>query len=388
MKKDTTLEQLYERLLAGQCTRPELQALLDHFERTGTRSPLMERILAELQSDEDVDAVMQQRVQRMIAETDEALAPVWQSVPTRSRRFTRFLPYAAAVALLCVVGWFVFDTLRPSPDPAVSATEILPGGNHAVLTLADGRMINLDETQSGIVVHEDAVSYEDGSALDFGTESLANIQKLTLTTPKGGTYQVTLPDGSRVWLNAGSSLTYPSRFTPKSREVTLTGEAYFEIQEQRFVPFKVLTEGQEVEVLGTQFNLSAYADDPATQTTLVEGSVRVHIPTNGASLQLQPGEQGQLVNDALGKSTVDIAQYISWKSGLFDFTDQSLDVVMRQLARWYDLEIVYEGEIPQMEFFGKIYRTQPLSNVLKILESAQINFRVEAGRKLIISATK
>src|SRR5690606_13352531 len=188
--------------------------------------------------------------------------------------------------------------------------DILPGGNRATLTLADGRTINLSEAQTGIVVG-DGITYLDGTGvLDNSASSVSTI--MSLSTPKGGTYQITLPDGSKVWLNANSTLKYPSRFGGKERVVELEGEAYFDVSQQStansrqasFVPFLVKTNNQTVEVLGTEFNISAYADDPVTKTTLVEGSVKVSAHAVNASTLLKPGEQGLLLHDRIERKTV------------------------------------------------------------------------------------
>ncbi len=343
--------------------------------------------------------------------------------------------------MLLAVGWLLVDSRKSSVE-SLAATEILPGGNRATLTLADGRVIDLSSAQEGIVVGTENITYTDGSTLaavmvsevepslqnrsDSSTplRSAQNdgLTMLSLTTPKGGQYQITLADGSKVWLNSGSTLRYPSRVLEGSRDVFLEGEAFFDITAiqgtpKAFgtpatslkssagaskadagarvsrVPFKVRTSGQEVVVLGTQFNISAYADDPETKTTLVEGKVRVRVEGVGArftapdnlGVTLSPGEQSTTRGAATTINTVDVSQYTAWKSGLFDFTDQSLETVMKQLARWYDIEVEYEGDVPQMEFYGKIYRNKNLSEVLELLKSAQIRFRIEAGRKLIIT---
>ncbi len=337
----------------------------------------------------------------------------------------RWLPYAAAVAILLSVGWLLLVDSRQSSVDSLADADVAPGGNRATLTLADGRVINLDEAQTGIIVGAEDITYQDGVSLGLspaggardgqsdGRGRLVDIEELTLTTPKGGTYQITLPDGSRVWLNSASTLRYPSRFSGKERIVELSGEAFFEIQEIQGarvsrVPFKVLTSGQTVEVLGTEFNISAYADEKETKTTLVTGKVRVGVSPagepvpirregrdgvhdgRGRYLELKPGQQATTRARLPGQgaattiNSVDVNNYTSWKDGLFDFTGMTLPEVMRQLERWYDIEVVWEGHVPDTRYLGQIYRDNNLSQVLKILESAQVRFTIQEGRKLII----
>ncbi len=323
----------------------------------------------------------------------------------------RWLPYAAA-AILLAVGWLLLVDSRQSTVDSLAATDILPGGNRATLTLADGRVINLDEAQTGIVVGAEDITYDDGSAVSPADSPHAGLTTydLQLTTPKGGTYQITLPDGSRVWLNANSTLKYPSRFTGDSREVILEGEAFFDIQEiqgtpKAFgtpasnadfpgarvsrVPFNVLTSGQTVEVLGTQFNISAYPDDPETKTTLVTGKVRVdvgankHSPNNHSpdksSVTLTPGQQATTRGTATTINNVDVDQYASWKDGFF-YLEGTIPTILKEISRWYDIEVVYEDEIDEPVNLAITFpRDRALGDVLHVLQRAvpAMRYRVE-----------
>src|SRR5690606_27779737 len=210
----------------------------------------------------------------------------------------------------------------------------------------------------------------------------APAQPLSVATPKGGTYQVILPDGSKVWLNSASSLTYhPPRSREGKRTVELEGEAFFEVSEREAVaggrsvriPFVVRTRNQEVEVLGTQFNVSAYGDDEETKTTLVKGTVNVVSALGGASSILKPNEQATLRGDELSVKTVDVGPFVEWKDGLFSFHETGLRDAMNQLSRWYDLTVTYEGADPGTYFFGKIRRDNSLSKVLTILKKSGLN---------------
>src|SRR6185437_7136137 len=204
-----------------------------------------------------------------------------------------------------------------------------------------------------------------------------------LTTPRAGQFQLTLPDGSRVWLNNISSLRYPTSFRGKDRRVALTGEAYFEIAGDAGKPFIVQVKEASIEVLGTSFNVMAYPDESGSQTTLLTGAVRVKAGTG--VVNLLPDEQAQISGNGELKLVKDVASedIVSWKDGFFYFGRASFAAVMRQLARWYDVDVVYEGNIPNMEFGGKVDRTLPLNDLLKFLDKNQIHFRLE-GRKLIV----
>ncbi len=210
-----------------------------------------------------------------------------------------------------------------------------------------------------------------------------------MSTPRGGQYSLILPDGSKVWLNAISSIRYPTAFKNSERNVEITGEAYFEVAKDPLHPFKVSVrsalskENTEVEVLGTHFNINAYSDEPLTNTTLLEGSVKV---TRAAgSVMIKPGQQAQISNDGIINLVpdVNIAEVMAWKDGHFIFRDTDLKTIMRQIMRWYDVEVKYEGNVPPRYFTADISRNKTLSGVLKILELSNIHFKLE-GRTLTV----
>jgi len=335
---------------------------------------------------------------------------IWRRLQRKPRRLRRWLPYAAAVFIATTAAAWIFygDKIHLTAKTVNQKSEdIAPGGNRATLTLADGRTIDLSEEQSGIVV-ADGITYPDGSLVLPHTRLATH--NLRLTTPKGGTYQITLPDGSNVWLNAASTLKYPSRFDDE-RVVELEGEAYFEVRkserpedgkstlsrqqknaksEKRFRPFKVLTAGQAVEVMGTEFNISAYTGEPETKTTLVEGSVQVSLTTNHRPpVTINPGEQVVVRDSNLDKIKVDIAAATAWKSGKFNFDGKPFHQVMNEVGRWYDLEVVYEGNKPTGQLVGDAYRNQNLSIVLGMLDVLEIDYKLDVSRrKLTIIGTK
>ncbi|HEY9197357.1 MAG TPA: FecR domain-containing protein, partial [Mucilaginibacter sp.] len=210
------------------------------------------------------------------------------------------------------------------------------------------------------------------------------IPKNIITTPNGGQYEVVLPDGTHVTLNAASSLTYPVAFTGHERTVTLTGEAYFEVAHNKAMPFKVNSGVQTVTVLGTHFNVNAYPDEVAMKTTLLQGSVQVAV--NGKEELIVPGQQMvvQPQSGSLSKLTVNTDKEIAWKNGVFSFDGDDLKSIMRQVSRWYDVEVTYNGSFPDEKFFGEISRNSSLANVLKIMELNNVHFDI-SGRRIKVS---
>lgn len=316
----------------------------------------------------------------------------------RVRNGVRYRPWMAAAAVILVflaVSVTIYMTMQKENRQIVVASsdyDIVPGGNRATLTLADGRTITLDEAQDGIVIGNGEITYNDGNPLaDVEGEDPGQVALLKLSTPNGGTYQVMLPDGTRVWLNAASTLKYPSRFSGVERIVELTGEAYFSVAKDPEKRFRVISDGQEVQVLGTEFNVSAYPDDPETKTTLVEGKVRLstagklHGVTRGNDkyVELIPGEQGIINGESLTKANVDTALYTAWKSGYFYFNRTPLEEILRQAARWYDVEVVYQDGVPRETFSGDFKRDVSLSGLLDILQHSTINVTLKE-RTLIV----
>lgn len=312
----------------------------------------------------------------------------------QTKRFN-WISYAAAVAFMVLVGswFFLHDQIGKRHDQLVqlSDEDIKPGGNHAILKLADGRTLLLNEDQSGIVLSGEQITYEDGNPLiNLHAEGQPGESApwLELTTPRGGTYQLTLPDGTNVWLNAGSVLRYPIRFDRERRVVELSGEAYFDVAQlevkNRKVPFMVKTNVQAVEVLGTQFNLSAYTDDMDVKTTLVEGSVRITSATDQYTpLLLKPSQQSVSDGEKVVINTVDVRPFVAWKEGYFHFKNTPFTEVIIQVARWYDIDFAYKGEAPAETFSGKISRNISLQALLKFFEGSEIQFTLVGGKLII-----
>jgi len=310
-------------------------------------------------------------------------------IPMR-RRFPR-IAVAAAVLVLLAAGaylWLQFrNVLR---DPVAMHNDLPPGKDGAVLTLSDGRKMVLDSLRNGMVAKESnaEIMLTDGKLSYTSSEQPAEeIAYNIMSTPKGRQFQLVLPDGSKVWLNAASSIRYPVVFRGKQRMVELEGEAYFEIAPDAKMPFKVkVNDGNEVEVLGTRFNVNAYYNESNISTTLLEGSVRVNAGTQ--SVILKPRQQARADREVqrLLRDDADINKVLAWKNGYFDFNNEGLQLMMRQLERWYDINVLYEGKIPDIVFQGKMDRNVQLSDVVRFLTMFGIKTRLEE-RTLIISGS-
>ena len=308
---------------------------------------------------------------------------------------TAWTRYAAAVVLLFLIGGVVYyyrSGFHQQPVaqhlPATLQPDVAPGGAVATLTLSDGTRIALDTAAEGSLARQgntDVVKLQQGQlAYKTGSKTDAEILYNTINTPRGGQYEVVLPDGSKVWLNAASGIRFPTTFKGRSREVEITGEAYFEIAKNAAMPFYVRTNGMSVEVLGTAFNVNAYADEPAIRTTLAEGRVRVK--KNQASAMLTRGQQSSIMPDGsmdINKAA-DIDAALAWKNGLFLLTSADIPAIMRQLARWYDVEVVFEGGLPAGHITGEVPRSTSLSKVLQVFETSGVHFRME-GRKIVVT---
>lgn len=336
---------------------------------------------------------------------------------------TAWLRYAAVLLLLLGTGVYFWNRQLTIDNGQLTIegtgkNDIAPGRDGAILTLADGTQLVLDSLGNGVVATQNGarVLLQNGQlAYDLTGKAAGEIQYNTMTTPKGRQFSVVLPDGTRVWLNAASSLRYPTAFNGKERQVMITGEAYFEVAKDKAKPFFVKINNEAtVEVLGTSFNVYAYEDEASINTTLIEGSVVVSYNRQQEGLTdqqtqlgrdgdqpviLKPGQQAQIVLPAVVVSSgrqpssspkmkvinnADIDKVMAWKNGLFNFEGASLREVMQQLERWYDIEVVYMTDIPPITFWGKISRNVTLQGVLRGLEAAEVHFRMEEGRRLVV----
>ena len=318
------------------------------------------------------------------------------SSPKRVIPFLRVASIAAAILIIATTAYIFLknDSQKPKANNMVANNpiDIAPGSNTAILTLADGSTIKLDDKADGNLkelpgliitkTHKGELIYTVNSSPD----NAAKLSYNTVTTPKGGQYQVLLPDGTHVWLNAASALTYPQAFAGKTRVVKLKGEGYFEVAKNKAMPFHVITGSQDVEVTGTHFNVNGYMDDQTINTTLLEGAVTVH--NQGRSQKITPGQQAIVLSNpvSIKIDVVDTEQVVAWKNGLFEFNNASLKQVMNQLERWYDIKVDYSS-LPAKRYNGMVPRSANLSKVLKMLEvTSDIKFRIESNRQLKVIA--
>lgn len=315
-----------------------------------------------------------------------------QKPVVRRMVFFRRWGWAAAVAavLVSLGGYFLLNTPAGNSANIASADSIniMPATGVTMLTLANGTQVPLDSLHNGMVAQQNGASlvltngqlrYEEGA----GGQQTNSFN--TITTPKGQQFHIALPDGSKVWLNAGSSIRFPTVFSGNERRVAVAGEVYFDIHQDAQHPFiATLRNGDEVMVLGTKFNINAYDNESQVYTTLLEGSVRVQ--AGNERKVLQPGQQSQSGRTGLKVVNVDAGKALAWMEGAFDFEDVTLAEAMRQIERWYDITVLIEDGVPvDAPFYGQVSRKMSLNNLIRLFEKTDLKFRIENGNKLIIS---
>ncbi len=303
------------------------------------------------------------------------------------RRKKRKIYWAAAASVLLLISaatWLWYPGKKPAAKQMTGViaptTEILPGSDKAILTLGDGRQVTLEGQK--IISDGDLQIRNENNELVYSTTSIVSLN--TMSTPRGGQYQLRLPDGSRVWLNASSSITYPTAFTGKERVVELAGEAYFEVAKNTAMPFTVKMNGMNVNVLGTHFNVMGYDDEAAVKTTLLEGSVQ--ITKGNTKALLKPGQEANVTTteEKIRVANGNVEQATAWKNGMFLFNKTDIKSIMRQLSRWYDFEAKYENAFENRNFSGMISRKTELQKVLKMLQMTKdVKFKIE-GRTVTV----
>lgn len=396
---DHKIADLYRKFCAKTASGEELNEFHAFLNTAGAEQRLFDLLETDYQlseiSQNDINELRAQQILKSI--TSEP-----QDLPKVRQLWTRFA-IVAGVAATIVIALFLFDGVgvfkqKNNGVTSISAAEdIAPGTNSATLTLANGRKITLSAALKGTIAAESGVRISKNADGEITYEIISgsgieNHGMNTLSTHRGETYKVKLPDGSMVWLNAASSLTYPASFARlKNRRVELDGEAYFEIEKDEKHPFIVATTGQDVTVLGTRFNIKAYNGEEGVATTLVEGSVRVDFQaaTWGNKgevkytdeIKLVPGQQALLKGKKMNISKANLEENTAWTNGDFIFTDSSIEKVMRDIARWYNIEVVYDGDVPEGAFSGNVSRSKNISQILKALESTKlVHFKVRERR--------
>jgi Fe2+-dicitrate sensor, membrane component len=350
--------------------------------------------------DEEIEMVFLHQQETQDAMSRRLFAGIQEKMQrnTRIRRIKtiRWVAAAAIAGLMLTAAGYFFankSTTSPTiitntPVPLKKIEDVLPGGDRARLVLADGRVILLDSLDDGVIPNDAGlrIRKENGQLIydASGIPPDHSILHNTIITPRGGQYQVVLPDGSKVWLNAASSLHFPTAFTGDRREVAITGEAYFEVAKDKVKKFVVDVDGRSsIEVLGTHFNVMAYTDENDIRTTLLEGKVKIGAAKGNdaanKTIILQPGQQAVINQDIQVHDKINTDAVMAWKNGYFYFSNTEIQTIMRHVARWYNVDIAYEGTIGPRYFTGEIPRNMNVSHVLKILETADVHFRLESG---------
>ncbi len=396
-----TFEDLLEEYINSSLNKDELDRFLQLL-KSGEHSEKIKNVTEQLLQEQPSVSLEEnsrgESIFQSIMEQAGSMKPQNQpeigSLKSRSGAFSFFKIAAAA----CVIGTIFFGgyyLFNEEPQKIISIPEekkinykndLPPGGDKALLTLADGSVIVLDDAKNGplaqqgntkLIKLDGKINYNSSFAAD--NEIVYN----SISTPRGGQYQIILPDGSGVWLNSTSSIRFPTAFAGKNRTVEITGEAYFEVTKNKSMPFIVKVNKTEIQVLGTHFNVMAYSDESLLKTTLLEGSVKF-IKDNETRI-LTPGQQSQLSGDGRVKvlSDIDVNKVIAWKNGVFNFEGADISTVLRQISRWYDVEVVYNKKVDDL-FYAEIPRNTRLSDFLKALElTGTVHFEID-GKKIIV----
>lgn len=369
---DDQLKMLAQKMLTGTIT-PEEQQLLEQWLNAHPGNAV------EWQQTDASEAHLKNRLFASILKDSGA-----ENYTARKRTFVIYWAAAASILLLISAGiYFLLPTKKLPVEPIAKVVQpeiLLPGSDKAILTLGDGRQIKLEGqktiTDGGLQIKNE------NNELVYSASDVVSMN--TMTTPRGGQYQVRLPDGSKVWLNASSSITYPTAFKGSERRVALKGEGYFEIAKNPTMPFIVHSNDMDIKVLGTHFNVMAYDDESTTKTTLLEGAVQINSASKTAVLK--PGQEASFDNTAnkIKINKADVEQATAWKNGLFVFNRTDVRSIMRQLSRWYDFDVRYETSFENKYFSGIISRNTELKQVLNMLQMTQdVHFRIE-GKSVIV----
>lgn len=368
------LKRLYEKCASGKAT-PEEQRLFESSQDDFNLSDIP--WTADMGDAEEVKA-------RLAAEMENYLS--------KPKPYKHTGWYYTAAAVILLAGGLLLWKLKKDPGQVVAAVTkkevIKPGTDKAILTLSDGQVIPVDQVNAGLISTQNNIRItKNNKGQIIYTQNgrlspAANVMNM-MTTPRGGQHKLVLADGTAVWLNAQTSLKYPVYFTGKERVVELSGEAYFEVAHNTAKPFKIISRGQTIEVLGTHFNVKAYADESSISTTLLLGSVKITAENN--TVVLKPGQQATLgTGKAITVAEVNSSDAIAWKNGYFVFKNEDIQSCMRTIARWYDVDVVYQGDVLKQRLGGTVSRYENLSDLLTTIElTKSVKFRIE-GRRVIV----
>ncbi|MDT3401948.1 FecR family protein [Mucilaginibacter terrae] len=383
MNKDEQIFVIYQRFLQNSATKEELHKLFQYLDKSSEQE--LKQLLAEALGQPEIDveadanfALLQNVRAKIMHEAESEMATV---ITLQPRKRKAWYYAAASVALVLSIGGLLLLNKKQTTQ---HTTDLQPGGNMAMLSVGGNDTLNLQTSNLGGFIKKTAgvnIAKTSNGTITYtayGTDTLALSQINTLITPRGGQYHVRLSDGTEVLLNSESKLEFPVGFTGNERKVTLTGEAYFEVAKNKQKPFIVTTAGQDVQVLGTKFNISNFAEDGGPVTTLTEGSVKVS--SHNQTAILKPGQQSRAKVAGITVTDVDADTYSAWKNGEFVFENESLDVIMHKLSRWYNFETDY-SKLPQKSLYMKISRQVNLSEVLGMITTTSgIKFRIDERR--------
>lgn len=399
-RNKSSIERLFQKYIQNECSPVEIEILLQYFSSAENqyflKSLLKKESLSndELTEDSNHSSLLKETFDKIKSEIDDnkkqqsaIVIPFYKKAQFR----------AAAVVLLFLLGSTVYYSLHSQDGKAIAVEkvqpfkDIEPGKNSAVLTLSNGAQILLGNARNGTLAQQGNMKVLKMNGRISYTKAAANKNEKpvynTIATTRGNEYQLILADGTKAWLNAASSIHFPAAFTGNERRVEITGEVYFEVAHDRSKPFRVEFSNAsgrkgEVEVLGTHFDVNAYPDENAIKTTLLQGSVKIR--QSDKIQMLSPGQEAIISSDAITlKKDVDVAQVTAWKDGYFLFNNTDIQTIMRQVTRWYDVDVNFEGKIPADGFTGKISRNVPLSKFLRILELNDLKVRTE-GRIITV----
>ncbi|MDE1193349.1 MAG: FecR domain-containing protein [Arachidicoccus sp.] len=373
------IDLLFKKYLSDQCTESEINLLLKYFEQTDNIG-LQKLIEKELINNTKTEFIFPND------EENKRLARISndiKSIISKRKIFRNLYIYATAAMLALIIGggilWKFHNAKQADEKSGTIATthinEIPPGHNGAVLHLSNGSTIVLDSVQNGTITTQDNTQLiKKNGQIEYGATS--KVVYNTITTDRGREWKIVLPDGTKAWMNAESSITYPTAFTGANRTVEISGEVYFEVMHNAAKPFRVKTGSQLIEDVGTAFDVRAYGDEHVIKTTLVQGSVRVS--KDNQSLMLKPNQQAVTTERIELKNNVDVDEEIAWKNGYFSFQNTDLKEIMQQMSRWYNVSVEYKGNIKPDLFTGRIPRAMPGSKMLNILQEAGVHFDIEA----------
>lgn len=397
MSLNSNQTSLFNNLVEGKLSPADTQTLISWLGEDQLDTQAAQLIMNQLQLSvegekitPELQAMLEAKLPAILSQKLQEPVTIYRSMLSRHY----WLRYAAAIIVLFGLSIFFLKSRKSSEQPDVVKhvplkNDIAPGKEGAILTLSDGSTVTLDSLGNGVIAKQNgsSLSLNNGQLVYNPDGSVNNeVAYNTITTPNGRQFKLLLSDGTRVWLNAASSVRFPAVFNSNVRQVQATGEVYFEVAKNAGKPFRVIINDKtQIEVLGTHFNVNAYTNEATINTTLLEGSVRIF---NGdEKIILSPKQQAHI--DGQKKSrikivkNVNVEKVMAWKNGVFDFQDATLEEVMRQIERWYNVDVVYEKGIPKLEFMGKMGRDLTLSEVLRGLELSKVHFRIE-GKKLVV----